>query len=181
MAEEMVALVDRNGVVVGSSPRSVVRRANLLHAATAVLVRNDIGQIYLHQRSLAKDWAPGLYDCAAGGIVQDGEDPAASAVRELAEELGISPVTLRPLGTSLYEDDGVRCYEHCYEATWSGPIEHVDEEVVWGDWVTLEELDVLLADSSWGFVPDTRKLLTRLAVDGAGDYGRLASLGSGRA
>lgn len=180
MSQEMVALVDRNGVVVGSSPRSVVRRANLLHAATAVLVRNASGQIYLHQRALTKDWAPGCYDCAAGGMLQEGEDPTASARRELAEELGIGPTTLRSLGTSLYEDDQVRCFEYCYEVTWEGAVVHVDEEVVWGDWVRLEELDALLADLSWGFVPDTRKLLTRLAVAGTGDYASLATLGSGR-
>ena len=37
---EIVALVDRTGAVVGSAERSVVRRENLLHAATAVLVRD---------------------------------------------------------------------------------------------------------------------------------------------
>ena len=34
---EIVALVDLTGAVVGRAERSVVRRDNLLHAATAVL------------------------------------------------------------------------------------------------------------------------------------------------
>jgi hypothetical protein len=44
--------------------------------------------------------------------------------------------------------------------------------------MTLAELDEHLATPSWLFVPDTRAALTRLAVEGVGDYGQLASLRS---
>jgi 8-oxo-dGTP pyrophosphatase MutT (NUDIX family) len=98
---EVVALVDRSGAVVGSAERSVVRRENLLHAATAVLVRDPEHRIYVHRRSPDKDWAPGRHDAAAGGVMTYGEDPQASAARELAEELGVDGVDLRPLGRSV--------------------------------------------------------------------------------
>jgi isopentenyldiphosphate isomerase len=173
---EIVALVDRSGAVVGAERRSVVRRDNLLHAATAVLVRDPAGRIYVHRRSPDKDWAPSAHDAAAGGVMAYGEEPAASAARELAEELAIAGAALRPLGLSVYEDDTTRCVEHCFETTWDGPVTHADGEVVWGDWMSLEELDALLADPGWRFVPDTRALLSRLADDGTGDYGRLRSL-----
>ena len=170
---EIVALVDRSGAVVGSAERSVVRRDNLLHAATAVLVRDPEGRIYVHRRSPAKDWAPSHHDAAAGGVLTYGEDPAAAAARELAEELGVSGAELRPLGLSVFEDDTTRCVEHCFETTWSGPVVHADGEVVWGAWMTLAELGEHLADPSWPFVPDTRTLLARLASEGVGDYARL--------
>jgi len=173
---EIVALVDRSGAVVGRAERSVVRRDNLLHAATAVLVRGSSGRIYVHRRSADKDWAPSHHDAAAGGVLQDGEDPAASARRELAEELGITGVTLTPLGLSVYEDDTTRCAEHCFEALWDGPVHHADGEVVWGAWLTLAELDERLADPAWPFVPDTRALLRRLAGDGTRDYAALRRL-----
>jgi 8-oxo-dGTP pyrophosphatase MutT (NUDIX family) len=102
-----------------------------------------------------------------------GEEPAASAARELAEELGVEGATLRPLGLSVYEDDTTRCVEHCFETTWGGEVTHADGEVVWGAWMTLAELDALLADPTWPFVPDTRALLRRLATEGVGDYGDL--------
>ncbi len=171
MSDEIVALVDRAGAVVGSATRSVVRRDNLLHATTGVLLRNAAGQIYVHRRSPDKDWAPGFHDCAAGGVIQVGEDPAAAAERELAEELGVTGTTLRPLGTWLYEDDTTRCFEHCYETTWDGPVEHADHEVVWGTWMSLPELGGLLRDPEWEFVPDTRQLLALLSRDGIFDYG----------
>jgi 8-oxo-dGTP pyrophosphatase MutT (NUDIX family) len=182
--DEVVALVDRRGCVVGSAERSVVRRDNLMHAATGILVRDTAGRIYVHRRSPDKDWAPGHHDAAAGGVLTVGEEPLRSAERELAEELGITGATLRPLGLSIYEDDTTRCVEHCFETTWTGSPRHADGEVVWGAWMSLSELDEHLADPGWLFVPDTRALLARLAADGVGDYGALASLqdgsGSGR-
>jgi isopentenyldiphosphate isomerase len=171
---EIVALVDSTGSVVGSAERSVVRRDNLLHAATAVLVRDPAGRIYVHRRSPAKDWAPSHHDAAAGGVMTFGEEPATAAARELAEELGIEGVTLRPLGLSWFEDPATRCVEHCFEATWDGSVTWADGEVVWGAWMTLEELGRRLRDPAWAFVPDTRQLLARLSRDGVGDYRRLA-------
>jgi 8-oxo-dGTP pyrophosphatase MutT (NUDIX family) len=170
---ELVALVDLDGTVVGSEERSVVRRENLRHGATAVLVRNGAGLIYVHRRSPDKDWAPSHHDAAAGGILRYGEDPAESAAREVAEELGFTPTSLRPLGLSAYEDPTTRVVEHCFETTWDGPISFVDDEVVWGAWLTLPGLGRLLADRTWPFVPDTRALLDRLGDDDVGDYARL--------
>jgi isopentenyldiphosphate isomerase len=174
MSEELVALVDADGRVVGSAPRSVVRRDNLRHAATAVLLRDPGGRVYLHRRSDTKDWAPGHWDAAAGGVIAAGEEPHAAAVRELEEELGVAGVDLVALGTHLYEDASTRCFEHAFEAVWDGPVRHQPEEVVEGRWVTLAELAVLLADPALPFVPDTRQLLRRLAADGVGDYARMA-------
>jgi len=172
---EIVTLVDEDGAVVGAAERSVVRRDNLLHAATAVLVRDPDGRIYVHRRSPAKDWAPSHHDAAAGGILTAGEDPAASARRELAEELGITGADLRALGTNRYEDPTTRVVEHVFETTWDGPVTWADGEVVDGGWLTLDELAERLSDPTWAFVPDTRSLLARLARDGVGDYGRLST------
>lgn len=176
---ELVALVDADGTVVGSEERAVVRSQNLRHGATAVLVRNAAGFIYVHRRSPDKDWAPSAYDAAAGGILRHGEDPAESAAREVEEELGFTPVALRPLGLSAYEDDSTRVVEHAYETTWDGPIRFADDEVIWGSWLSLEGLARLLADPTWPFVPDTRALLRRLGQDGTGDYARLLEGGHG--
>ena len=171
--DEQACLVDESGAVVGVAARSDVRRHNLRHAATAVLVRNPDGRIYVSRRSPDKDWAPSAYDAAAGGILQHGESVEESACRELAEELGITGVALRPLLTARYEDPTVRCVVHCFETTYAGVVTHSDGEVVWGEWVTLPELGRRLEDADWPFVPDTRALLERLARDGVSDYGDL--------
>jgi 8-oxo-dGTP pyrophosphatase MutT (NUDIX family) len=138
-----------------------------------VLVRDPTGRVYVHRRSETKDWAPGHWDAAAGGVIVVGEEPRASAMRELEEELGISADSLTELGAHLYEDDSVRCFEHAYEALWDGPVRHQPEEVAEGRWATLAELTDLLADPGVAFVPDTRQLLAVLAARGVGDYGGL--------
>lgn len=171
--DELVALVSETGEVVGCEQRAVVRRDNLRHAATAVLVRSSAGHIYVHRRAADKDWAPSRHDAAAGGILRYGEDPEASAAREVAEELGFSPRSLSPLGLSSYDDDSIRVVEHVFETTWDGPIVFADDEVVWGAWLTLPGLARLLVDDTWPFVPDTRALLRRLADEGVGDYAEL--------
>lgn len=173
MTPELVALVDSDGTVIGSEERSVVRRENLRHGATAVLVRNRAGLLYVHRRSPDKDWAPSCHDAAAGGILRYDEDPAASAAREVAEELGFTPLSLMPLGLSAYEDEATRVVEHVYETTWDGPISFADDEVVWGAWLTMDGLARLLQDRTWPFVPDTRALLLRLGREDVGDYARL--------
>ena len=175
--DEAVCLVDESGAVTGSAPRRDVRRDNLLHAATAVLVRHPDGRIYVSRRAPDKDWAPSSYDAAAGGIVQHGEPVEESACRELAEELGIHDVPLRFLTTLHYEDDTVRCFLHCFETTYGGVVTHADGEVVWGDWMTLPHLGELLNAHAWPFVPDTRALLGVLCREDVHDYGALGLSG----
>ena len=173
MIDELVALVDETGQVVGSALRSVVRRDNLRHSATAVLVRDSARRIYLHRRSDSKDWAPGHWDVAAGGVIVLGEEPHDAALRELGEELGIDGVEPVALGRHLYEDGTTRCYEYIYEVVWDGPVRHQPEEVVEGHWAALDELARVLADPARAFVPDSRQLLDRLAAARISDYAML--------
>ncbi len=168
--DELVAVVDETGQVVNAALRSRVREKNLLHASTAILLRNSVGEIYVHQRSPEKDWRPAHYDAANGGVILLGEEPLESGLRELYEELGISGVKLTPLGTSLYQDNTVRVFEWVYELLWDGEMEFRDQEVVWGEWMTMAKLKNKLVDPDWPFVPDTRYLLEKLAIAGVPGY-----------
>ena len=173
MPEELVAVLDEEGVQVAVRPRAEVRRLNLRHAATAVLLRSPDGRVFVHRRSPTKDWMPSAHDAAAGGVLQAGEEPDAAAARELTEELGVSGVRLEKLLTGRYDDDTTRYVAHVYEAVYDGPVRFADGEVVWGTWWTLEELGERLRDPAWPFVPDTRAVLGELARGGVRDYARL--------
>lgn len=59
------------------------------------------------------------------------------------------------MGTSLYEDDSTRCFAHCFETTWDGPIAHADQEMVWGEWVTLTRLSELLRRTAHFYTTQT--------------------------
>jgi isopentenyldiphosphate isomerase len=157
--EELVGVLDEAGHEVSAVPRWVVRRDNLLHRATAVVVRDAAGRVYVHRRTDTKDVYPGLYDCCAGGVVAAGEDVDAAARRELAEELGIEGAPLTRLCVQRYEDEHTRYDAHVYTARWDGPVRWQPEEVAWGAWLTLAELAELLDDPARPFVPDSRAFL----------------------
>ncbi len=165
VGDERVALVDEHGHVVGAAPRREVRRRNLRHMATGVIVRNRLGLVYVHLRTPTKDVFAGMHDCCAGGVVGAGETPEQAAYRELAEELGVTGVTLVPVLVDAYADDVTRYVAYVYEALWDGPMRHQPEEVAWGGWMTLEELAERLADPGWPFVPDSGALVTRWLAD----------------
>ncbi len=164
---EQVAIVDATGRVVGSAPRSMVRRQNLWHVVVAVLVRDRVGRVYVHRRTDTKDVFPGMHDAFAAGCMRYGEEPAAAAAREAAEELGVTGVTLSPLFSLRYDDASTRHVCHAFETVWDGPVVHQPEEVAWGAWMTLDELRARLADPTWPFVPDGRSLLDHWLTSGA--------------
>lgn len=153
--DEIVALYDEHGRECGTAPRSRVRALNLRHGATGILVRRGTDEIFLHRRTTTKDVFPGLYDFAAGGVLAAGEDPYHGAVRELAEELGITGVALTALGEADYADEHTNYRAFLYLVDWSGPVRLQPEEVDWGDWVTRGELLDRVRRTPGEFVPDT--------------------------
>jgi isopentenyldiphosphate isomerase len=166
VTEEQVAVIDDSGAVVGSAPRSVMRRDNLPHLVVAVLLRDRAGNVYVHRRTETKDVFPGMHDCFAAGCVLAGEEPAAAAERELAEELGVTGVRLEPVFSGWYSDSATRHLCHAWTATYDGPVTHQPEEVAWGGWMSVDELTSHLADPTWPFVPDGRVLVEHLLAAG---------------
>ena len=178
MPEELVALYlpdDDAGRVVDAAPRSRVRAENLPHAATAVLLVDDEGRVYVHRRTDTKDVFPGQWDCWAGGVVAAGEDPDEAAARELTEELGVHGPVLEPLFRHWYRDDRTHYLACCYRARWRGAevhgaVVHQPEEVAEGGWTTLADLRALLADPARPFVPDGRVGIERYLAECLADH-----------
>jgi isopentenyldiphosphate isomerase len=181
--DELVALYDPASAqprVVGAAPRSRVRAENLPHAATAVLLMDDDGRIYVHRRTESKDVYPGTWDAWAGGVVRAGEHPSDTAVRELAEELGVHDTDLEPLFTAWFRDDRIHELAVTFRARWHGehrhgPVVHQADEVAEGRWMTLDEVRELLDDPARPMIPDGRVALERylamLADGSVGDDG----------
>ncbi|NNH69379.1 NUDIX domain-containing protein [Nocardia uniformis] len=167
----MIALYDAVGREIGAEERSVVYAEGLWHASAGVLVRSGDGaRVYVHRRTDTKSVFAGMHDCLAGGVVEPGEHPADTAVRELAEELGIAieSGTARPVPLTSASWDGewagrpLRCHLFAYEVRWDGPIRHQPEEIADGWWWTDAQLRSHLDDPAWPFVPDTRVFIAEL-------------------
>lgn len=175
--EEIAALYDTEGKQIGSTPRSEVRAKNLHHAATAVVVFDRAGRVFVHQRSESKDVYPGLFDFAAGGVLQDGEDPWEAAGRELAEELGLSD-PLNRIGEGEYADAHTSYHGFLAWALTDDEPTLQAEEVQGGSWWPREELLRALEETPERFMPDTVALLGGwLATEGSNPRVRRATRG----
>lgn len=162
--EEIVAVYDAHGHAIGQAPRSRVYADGLWHASAGVLLRSlDGTRLYVHRRAPDKAVFAGMHDCLAGGVVDPGETPEATARRELAEELGVTGVALTPLADIAWDGEWngapLRCHLYAFEARYDGAIHHQPSEITAGWWWTDRELRAHLQDPAWPFVPDSRVLL----------------------
>ena len=157
--DELIALYDEHGHPRGAAPRSRMRAENLRHGATAVVIRNSSGQVYVHRRTPTKDVYPGRRDFAAGGVIGAGEGRDEAAARELAEELGITAVQPVPLRRGYYADDRTAFHGFCYTVTWDGEIRWQAEEVAGGEWMSPADLIEAVRAHPDDFMPDTVGLL----------------------
>ncbi|MEW6288409.1 MAG: NUDIX hydrolase YfcD [Thermodesulfobacteriota bacterium] len=158
-AYELVAIVDEDNRVVGSASRGIMRRFNLIHRATYVLLFNGRGELFVQQRTESKDIYPGYYDIAAGGVVLAGEDYDLSARRELAEEVGITGVPLTPFCDFYWQEEHNKVWGRAYTCVADGPVTLQEEEVQWGQFMHLD--DIRLLRGKRPFTPDGLYLLDR--------------------
>ena len=86
-------------------------------------------------------------------MVGAGEGYEEAARRELAEELGVTGVSLELLGTTRFERPELRMHGRAYRAVHDGPFHFDDGEVLQTGWATVDELRVMLTERR--FVPDS--------------------------
>jgi 16S rRNA (adenine1518-N6/adenine1519-N6)-dimethyltransferase len=87
--DERFPVVNENDEVQGHASRSEVHGNNLRHRAVHILIFDQVGHMYLQQRSRWKDRHPLKWDSSAAGHVTAGETYDETARRELKEELDI--------------------------------------------------------------------------------------------
>ena len=137
MQEEILEIVDREGNTIATALRSHIHgNPSLIHKVVHVLVFNDKGELLLQKRSMNKDVAPGKWDTSVGGHVPNGENLITAAVREMEEELGITPINLKPLYSYIhsnhYESELVYTHSCMHNGPFSFNREEIDEVKFWG-------------------------------------------------
>lgn len=178
MSREILDLVDENGVPTGETiSREEAHRTGARHRVVHVwLLRERDGrrEVLLEQRSAQKDSFPLRFDTCAGHI-DAGDEPAASALRELHEELGVIAAAedLTPIGRFLirYEREFhgalFRDHEISFSYVYARPVDEKNlrlqpEEVADARWFGLEALCAAVRNGDERFCvsPAGLKLLT---------------------
>ena len=156
---EIILIVDKDNNETGSVPRHIMRAKGLPHRAAYILVFNRRGELFVQKRTMTKDIYPGYYDIAAGGVVLAGESYDQSAVRELAEELGIKGIPLISHFTFHYEDSSNLVWGRVYSCVYDGEIALQEEEIESGFFMTPDK--VLELSEKESFTPDGLYVLKR--------------------
>jgi 16S rRNA (adenine1518-N6/adenine1519-N6)-dimethyltransferase len=155
-ASEVFDVVNEHNEVIGQETRGEVHKRKLLHRAVHIFVINSRGKIYLQQRSHLKDVSPLKWDSSAAGHLDAGESYAASAIRELNEEIGIE-VTSTELAAEIPAGDNTdHEFVELRLAKHDGPIRCLPEEIATGEWFMPEDIDAWVEarpqDFAKGFV-----------------------------
>jgi 8-oxo-dGTP pyrophosphatase MutT (NUDIX family) len=137
-------VVDEGNEVVGSVSRRELRAQKLLHRCTYVFVWNPAGELYVHRRTDTKDVYPGFFDVCAGGVNAAGESYEACASREAEEELGVRATPAFRF-VHRYSGPSGQVWGGVFDVVWDGPIVWQPEEVVWGSFLPLPEVDAMIA------------------------------------
>jgi isopentenyldiphosphate isomerase len=138
-AQELVDVIDAEGRTVGVVTRAEMRARRLPHRCTYTLVFNSRGELFIHLRTATKDVFPSYWDVTIGGVLAAGESFDDGARREAREELGvdIEPKRLFPFR---YQDATTIVHGMVYRVDHDGPFRLQPEEIVRGEFVSLDVL-----------------------------------------
>ncbi|KAK2194386.1 bifunctional NUDIX hydrolase domain/NUDIX hydrolase-like domain superfamily [Babesia duncani] len=126
---EVVIMVDKDDNEIGTCTRKEMRQFNKWHrtTCTVILAHPQDPHVFYHVRDSVKEYCPGYYDLGFGGVVTVGESYLDNAMRETAEECGLTlePEHLVELGSFSRDDEWVRCHYRVYVALYNGEPEQL--------------------------------------------------------
>lgn len=133
---ELFDIVNEDDQVIGQASRSECHGdPALIHRVAHVHVFNRRGELLLQKRSLQKDIQPGKWDTSVGGHLDRGETYLLAARREMAEELGLTGISLTFLYASKIrnevESENIASYLAVAEGPFRFSREEIDEVRFW--------------------------------------------------
>lgn len=143
-------VVDEQDNPIGGGAYDELHREGLRHRIVRVMIEDEEGNILLQRRTSSAPLFPNCWDNSAAGHVDEGETYDAAAQRELAEEVGITGVTLREVRhyktDGRFEDRILKRWNKLYSALVPKGTEARPQldEVQSVRWVTRHELQELI-------------------------------------
>ena len=169
--DEIISIYDENDNYIGKDSRINMRKNNLIHHCTTILILNEQNDILVQTRALTKEYCPGYLSAVSGGIVCEGENVESNAEKELEEELGIdlnkTKYKLQFLRKYFFEEKNI-CkawvYEYYIRITEeeSKRIIFKDHEVDRIDWLSKEELLKIYDNPESKITPAGKEIIKEL-------------------
>ena len=162
--DEIIIVVDDKDTVLGYKNRNQLLFTDRTRVS-AVWIENSKGDVLLAQRSLQKEFHPGLWGPAAAGGVEKSESYEQNAYKELFEEIGLrdAPLTLvdsRPVTDA----DGHMMYLAYYKGVVDVAIDQLEleDEVEAVQWITKKDLTADMKNNPTKYVPSAYALWDEL-------------------
>ena len=151
--DEIIRIYNEDDIYQGNDTRKNMRKNNLIHRCTDIVVCNSKGEILVQKRALTKEYCPGYLDAVIGGVVQE-EDMEASAKREVHEEIGIdvdkTQKKLKFIDKYFFQEDICRDWSYCYFLELNveevKSITFLDHEVDSIEWIPKDKLYEMFND-----------------------------------
>jgi isopentenyl-diphosphate delta-isomerase len=136
--------VDKDDKIIGSGGIKDAVDAGIIVRLSRMILFNKKGEMLLQQRS-DKVILPHKWDHASGGHVDEGEDYPEAAVRELAEEMGITDVKLTAVA-KYYDEEAVlgktkKSYNVLFTGNYDGEVTIDKDEVENYKWIAIADLE----------------------------------------
>ena len=112
-----------------------------LHPVVHLHLFNTKGQLFLQHRPSWKEIQPDRWDTACGGHVGYGEDVQMALQREVAEELGVSGIEMKPLANYVFESSRERELVYIYTAVYDGVVSPSKDELDGGRFFDKSEIE----------------------------------------
>ena len=118
----------------------------LFHKVVHIWIQNSAGELLMQKRSDKVDNCPGVW-ATTGGSVQAGEEPITTAVRELAEELGLTVSAEELRYCLMVRRKDAFCYVYVLKKDIQVEELILQEcEVAAAEWMSLEKIDGMVAE-----------------------------------
>ncbi len=116
------------------------------HKVVHIWIQNSKGELLMQKRSDTVDNCPGEW-ATTGGSVQAGEEPITTAVRELAEELGLTVSAEELRYCLMVRRKDAFCYVYVLRKDVPAESLSLQEcEVAAAEWMTLEQVDRMVKE-----------------------------------
>lgn len=172
--DELVDVLDVSGAFTGKrAMKSEVHLKGWYHASVHVWLYTITGKVLIQLRTATKDTHPLFWDVSVAGHIGAGEDPETSAVREVAEEVGLDivPANLEKIGIFLSDHTHSKTFiDREFHHTYIAPVQpkldqftKQESEVAALDFISLDELQPIGSGlGRLNFVPYAEGYLERV-------------------